>query len=291
LYDYIKIPEIIDEDKFENMTLDLYERIIDRVQKNGRRGQRQNGVDIYGYSDKNELVGLQCKVKSKADYEDKNFRLSFINEIRNEVAKATKFNKNLKIFIVMTTAPRDSAIQGVIIDLDMQTFKQNGFHVQIKFWDDIVLMLTDIEHQETFKKYYSNLIVHEKIIGAIQGKILSLIVGVEAGSGDESLYQLFLGYIPKLNSYPNGIEYYSNSYVLGCFQTRGFDTFPRKCYPSDLDEVFPKNRRSIRDHHTITDWLNSINLEEEIRNDKREYYFYWSQEEFEEYLQKFDFED
>lgn len=288
MYDYIKIPEIIDDVKFENLTLDLYEKVLKTVQKNGRSGQDQYGIDIYGYTKDDELIGIQCKVKSKADFDNKKFRTQFIKEVKQEIVKAQNFSSKLKLFIIMTTAPRDAYVQKEVIDLDNDIFRKNGFHIKINFWDDISYMLTEEIHKNTFKKYYNNLIIHEEVIGSVKAKILSLIVGVASrtsgfGLRDESLYQLILGYIPKLIRYPNGIEYYSNTYFLGCFQSRGIDTFPIKCYPSDLESVITDNM-SIRDRYSITDWLNSIDIDEEIRNDTREYHFYWTHEQYKEYL-------
>jgi len=40
----------------------------------------------------------------------------------------------------------------------------------------------------------------------------------------------------------------------------------------------------MRDKHTIADWLNSINIDEEIKNDRREYEFFWNEQRFEEFL-------
>ncbi len=281
MYDYIKIPEIIDDKKFENLILDLYKRIYDRVQKNGREGQKQNGVDVFGYNN-GELVGIQCKVKSKADFKDRKFKNCFIREIKEEVEKAKCFSNKLSLFIVMTTAPRDTDIQRLVIELDNFAYKNYGFNVGVKFWDDISYMLTEEVHKNTFKKYYGNLMIQEEIVGLVKSKVLSLVVGVE--DRDDSLYQLILGYIPKLNRYPNGIEYYSNSYFLGCFQSRGVDTFPIRCFPSDIECVITDNM-SYRDRCTIVDWLNSIDLDKEISNDIREYRYYWTKDRFEEYLE------
>lgn len=282
MYDYIKIPEIIDAVKFENLTLDLYNPILERIQKNGRSGQCQDGVDIYGYNESNELIGIQCKVKSKFDLGSKNFTSKFLKEIHGEVEKAKNFSSKLKLFIIMTTAPRDSRIQKEIIDLDEKTFQKDGFHIKINFWDDITHMLTEEIHKNTFKKYYNNLIIQEKIVGDVQAKLLNLVVGVEPN--DNSLYELILGYIPKLTEYPNGIAYYSNSYFLGCLQSKTIDTFPLKCFPSDLENVI---KFSNRDRYTITDWINSIDIDEELKKDTREYRFHWTKEEFNEYLARF----
>ncbi|MCT4593326.1 MAG: hypothetical protein N4A57_03505 [Anaeromicrobium sp.] len=281
MYDYIKIPEITDSFKFENLALDLYKRYLKRIQKVGRPGLFQDGVDIYGYDENNHLIGIQCKVKSKAEIGDKKFRTSFLKEIKEEVNKAKNFSQELKEYIIMTTAPRDTFIQKEVIALDCENFHKSGFHIEIKFWDDISDMLTEEMHKNTFIKYYNNLIIREETIDSINFKILSLVVGVE--SRDDSLYQLILGYIPKLIHYPNGIEYYSNSYFLGCFQTRGMDTFPIRCFPSDIEAVID----CIRDRYTITDWLNSIDIDKEIQNDKREYHFYWTRDQYEEYLERF----
>ncbi|WP_161786212.1 hypothetical protein [Paenibacillus polymyxa] len=61
------------------------------------------------------------------------------------------------------------------------------------------------------------------------------------------------------------------------------DTFPIPCYPSDLEYILGKNS-SYRDSWTISDWLNSIDIDKEIQNDTREYIYLWSKERFQEYL-------
>lgn len=142
-------------------------------------------------------------------------------------------------------------------------------------------MLTEEIHIVTFKKYYANLIIKEKVVGPVSSKILSLVIGVKGR--DVSLYQLMIGYIPKMRSYPNGIQYYSNTYFVGCFQSRGFETIPKRCFPTDIENVITDNM-SYRDRYTISDWLNSINIEEEIQNDQVEYEFLWSSDQYKKYL-------
>lgn len=288
MYDYIKIPEITNGPKFESLIHDLYAVYLERIQMNGRSGQTQNGVDIYGYEASGKLVCIQCKVKSKADISNNGFRQSLFSEIKNEAEKAALFSKYIKCFLFTTTAPRDSNIQQKVIELDKEIYTKYGFNIQVIFWEDICDLLTKQIHKETFIKYFNDLIIREEIVGAVKSKVLSLVVGIKSpknysGFKDVSLYQLVLGYVPKLNKYPNGIEYYSNSYILGCFQTRGFDTFPIPCYPSDLEYVFGENR-SNRDSRAIAEWLNSIDVDKEIRNDTREYEYLWSEERFQAYL-------
>ena len=49
---------------FENKIRDLYASVLNdpNTQQNGRSGQEQHGVDVYGYRDKNktQLVVLWC---------------------------------------------------------------------------------------------------------------------------------------------------------------------------------------------------------------------------------------
>jgi hypothetical protein len=53
-----------DATAFESLCLDLWKDIWQDsgAQKHGRRGQKQDGVDIFGY-EKGALVGIQCKQK------------------------------------------------------------------------------------------------------------------------------------------------------------------------------------------------------------------------------------
>ncbi|WP_031461894.1 hypothetical protein [Paenibacillus polymyxa] len=156
MYDYIKIPEITNWAKFESLIHDLYAVHLDPIQKNGRSGQVQNGIDIYGYNLSKELVGIQCKVKSKADMSNKSFRQNLFSEIKSEAEKAATFNKNLKRFMFVTTAQRDSSIQQNTTDLDIKMYTQYGFNVQIIFWDDICDLLIKQEHKKTFIKYFND---------------------------------------------------------------------------------------------------------------------------------------
>ena len=65
----VEIPPIKDEYVFEDFCLDYWKRKLNNVdvQKNGRRGQRQQGIDIFGRDGSLQWVGVQCKVKSTGD--------------------------------------------------------------------------------------------------------------------------------------------------------------------------------------------------------------------------------
>lgn len=82
------------------------------MQRNGRRGQRQNGVDLFGLrdSDPERHVGIQCKPKGDG-------HILTEDEVRGEVAKALTFKPQLKEYFVITTAPDEVAMQELAREL------------------------------------------------------------------------------------------------------------------------------------------------------------------------------
>jgi len=103
-----QIPKPADEQAFERASVVLWRSILNdpAVQRNGRRGQRQNGVDLFGIRDGNAdwQVGIQCKLKSDGHFLSE-------DEVRDEVKKAQTFKPSLKEYFIITTAPDDVAMQ------------------------------------------------------------------------------------------------------------------------------------------------------------------------------------
>lgn len=103
-----QIPKPADELAFERASVVLWRGLLNdpSVQRNGRRGQRQNGVDLFGIRDGDAdwHVGIQCKLKSEGHALSE-------DEIRSEVKKAQTFKPALKEYTITTTAPDDVAMQ------------------------------------------------------------------------------------------------------------------------------------------------------------------------------------
>ncbi len=103
-----QIPKPADEQAFERASVVLWRGLLDdrSVQRNGRRGQRQNGVDLFGIRDGDAdwHVGIQCKVKSEGHALSE-------DEVRSEVKKALTFKPPLQEYYIITTAPDDVAMQ------------------------------------------------------------------------------------------------------------------------------------------------------------------------------------
>ena len=80
-----QIPKPADEQAFERACVVLWSGLLKdpNVERVGRRGQEQHGVDLFGYrnEDTARTVGIQCKLKGPG-------KKLTANEVREEVAKA-----------------------------------------------------------------------------------------------------------------------------------------------------------------------------------------------------------
>lgn len=124
-------------DEFENIATDVL-RVRWRdpnVTRNGRNGQKQYGVDVYGYpehlSSRTGLAGAQCK---RID----SLSVKVVDEC---VADAERFSPALSELIVCTTAPRDASVQLHARTLTQQRGVAGKFKVLIMFWEDLSLDL------------------------------------------------------------------------------------------------------------------------------------------------------
>ena len=98
---------------------------------NGRNGQAQNGVDIWGINMFDRYYsGVQCKGKN-GNYQSK----LTTDEIDNECKKAVNFKPSLKSFIMATTSPRDVVVQQHCRNITEQNIY--SFSVDTWAWDDI----------------------------------------------------------------------------------------------------------------------------------------------------------
>ncbi|QTR48966.1 restriction endonuclease [Candidatus Thiothrix anitrata] len=106
----MQIPPPQNWQDFESLCWDLWTHIWqdNNTQKNGRAGQPQHGVDIYGtsYTTSKDSCGVQCKGKDIY-----NNKILTTKELNEEVEKAKNFKPKLHQFIIATTAPKDTKIE------------------------------------------------------------------------------------------------------------------------------------------------------------------------------------
>lgn len=104
------------------------------IVKNGRQGQPQCGVDVYGIpSSESEYYGIQCK--GKDNYTHKQFSETEIDE---EIKKAKSFKPKLKKFYLATTAVKDASIEEYVRIKNTENIKSKLFSIHIFSWEDIV---------------------------------------------------------------------------------------------------------------------------------------------------------
>ncbi|SHO63570.1 hypothetical protein SAMN02745172_01436 [Pseudoxanthobacter soli DSM 19599] len=117
--------------------------------KNGRTGQPQHGVDVYGspQSTRGELYGVQCKGK------ERNYgRKATIDEVRQELAKAEKFAPPLAHWIFATTAPKDASLQRAAREFSAERVKMGTFSITVLCWEDIQFLLA--RHPDVVEDFY-----------------------------------------------------------------------------------------------------------------------------------------
>ncbi len=119
---------------FEDLCADLFE--IEwkdpHTTRYGRQGQRQNGVDIYGLYNSSGHYGAQCKKKKR--WPPKKLT---INDIDAEVKEALKFRPKLDVFVIATTADRDTKLQDHVHSLSEKHREKGLFRVVVLFWEEI----------------------------------------------------------------------------------------------------------------------------------------------------------
>ena len=116
----------------------------------GRRGQLQNGIDIWDLQDSDRVI--QCKNYS-ADRVD-----SFLKDIKGDYSTAVQNYSNIKYFVVATTIPDDVRIQKFIANMNEEN-RQNfvSITVELLSWNDISDFIT--KHSKAFQNegFYTNI--------------------------------------------------------------------------------------------------------------------------------------
>jgi hypothetical protein len=117
------------------------------IKKNGRLGQPQSGVDVYGIpKEKSNYFGIQAKGKDNYTYSQLTTK-----EVDEEIQRANTFKPELEEYIFATTANKDVRIEEYIRIKDIESRKKGGFKILLFDWDDITDLIE--ENRETFNWY------------------------------------------------------------------------------------------------------------------------------------------
>jgi anti-sigma regulatory factor (Ser/Thr protein kinase) len=149
---------------FERLCCSLWKAILcdPDTQQNGRVGQAQSGVDVFGTDlqlQKGQKVGVQCKGKngnigSKVT----------AKELVSEVTKAKTFIPNLHRFVLATTAPRDSEIQEFARLMSDTNVQNGGFSISIMSWDDIEELIQT--NPQVLQSYYPEALIRRELFSS-----------------------------------------------------------------------------------------------------------------------------
>lgn len=126
---------------FETLCKKLWGEIwhCSEIKKNGRAGQAQNGVDIYGIpSGETTYFGIQCK--GRDEYSGKQFTEA---EITEEIGKAQNFKPQLKKLYFATTAVKDAKIEEFVREKNIENQTKGIFEVHLYCWEDIVELIDE----------------------------------------------------------------------------------------------------------------------------------------------------
>jgi hypothetical protein len=150
------MPKPVNWQDFESLCKKLWGELwkCPSIKKNGRLGQIQNGVDVYGIPEGcNNYYGIQCK--GKDDYTHSQLT---IDEIDNEIKKAKDFNPPLASFIFATTSNKDVKTEEYIRCKNIESRNEGLFSIDIFSWEDLVDL---IESNKTVYEWYLKNILHE----------------------------------------------------------------------------------------------------------------------------------
>lgn len=152
-----KLPMTTDSDEFEDMVVDYFRENYNFVERYGRRGQKQNGIDIIIHH--NNSYGLQSFIAVQC----KNYPLK-IRELEEVINLATagisRLDLSFSTIVIAMAAPRDTKIQDYILQY------QSPILVKPLFWEEISVCIAS--DSKLLKRYYpsldSNAITIEKLI-------------------------------------------------------------------------------------------------------------------------------
>lgn len=149
---------------FEELTLGMFRVVYGDInaQKNGRTGQKQSGVDIYGCNQNGELVGIQCKRLDEVGPGGEMLPGGVLTEaiISDEIASAESFTPNLKEFVIATTAKNDQKMQKVVRAIDDDRRANGKFSVMAWYWD---YYNGWINNDTDLQKWYYQDILHTRL--------------------------------------------------------------------------------------------------------------------------------
>jgi len=133
-------PQPGNEDEFEEFCVRFYRLWLKRdgLIRYGKRGEKQDGIDIIDQANQKPLVAIQCKQHEQGKRISK-------KDIQDEVALAEASLHPIERYIIATTARKSRTAQDTVVELNGREDASRRFEVLIHFWEDICAWLGEFE--------------------------------------------------------------------------------------------------------------------------------------------------
>lgn len=188
-----KWPRPKSEDEWEDMVLDAMRLVWKdpNAQRNGRRGQRQHGIDVFGIADGRQ-VGAQAKNMDKLSE----------TEAKHEIEEAENFQPKIQGFYFAVAGPRDAAFQQFARLLSADRIARDAFPLHVLFFDDICQELA--RQPDLVIKYWSSFLVLSNFLDALSDILSGPVLDFSAAAN--RIWQLdeFKAFGEYLESASNG---------------------------------------------------------------------------------------
>ena len=158
-------PKPRDWNAFEDIVCDVFARKYQNLnlQRYGRSGQSQHGVDIAGLTSQG-VLGVQCKHHPNGNIET--------TEIDNELEKSETFIPRLDEYVIATSAVRDTTSHSYVLDIAQKRQAEGVYPVTIKYWEDICDWL--VEYPDLVYKHFTKFFPQREL----EHLYLSALLGV-----------------------------------------------------------------------------------------------------------------
>lgn len=170
----MRLPEPSNWQEFELITRDAMALKWDNpmLQRNGRAGQDQQGVDIHGLDQLGRPIAIQCKNTVK--------RLS-LKKVETEVKKAEGYKGKLLTLYIATTAEMDAGLQREVRLLSEKRVNEGKFAVGLLYWEDIFSGLA--LDARVLSSHYPNLVIGGGATDGSRGakRLAGLVLGYYGG--------------------------------------------------------------------------------------------------------------
>jgi cellulose synthase operon protein C len=156
-----------DEDDFEDLCVEILRLYWKRpgLERFGRRGEKQFGIDIPDLGGQSPLHAAQCKLREYG-------KTLSPAAISAEVSDARKFQPPLGKYGILTTAKVPTQAQTRILEINQSHNQASAFEIELLTWDRLCALLQ--EYDAVREAFYGSIVVTST---SRIGRALSVTVG------------------------------------------------------------------------------------------------------------------